>query len=89
MADPTAALPTPDAHITLREITQATLHAILNLTVAPQQTHFVASNAVSIAEAHFAPEMAWFRAVYADDIPVGFVMLAEDPIKIVHPPCIQ
>jgi diamine N-acetyltransferase len=81
MADPASALPTPQAQITLREITQATLHAILDLTVAPQQTHFVASNAVSIAEAHFAPEMAWFRAVYADDIPVGFVMLAEDPIK--------
>ena len=78
---PALPLPTPSAQITLREITQTTLRAILALSVAPEQAHFVASNAVSIAEAHFAPDTAWFRAIYADDIPVGFVMLADDPIK--------
>ena len=35
----------------------------------------MASNAASLAEAHFYPEAAWFRAVYADGAPVGFVML--------------
>ena len=34
--------------------------------------------AFSIAEAHFSP-LAWFRAVYAGDTPVGFVMLSDDP----------
>ncbi len=40
----------------------------------------MAPNAVSIAQAHFEPK-AWFRAVYAGEEPVGFVMLYEDPEK--------
>lgn len=61
--------------ITLREITKTNLHEILRLQVAPDQEHFVASNAVSLAEAHFEPELPWFRAIYADETPVGFLML--------------
>jgi diamine N-acetyltransferase len=38
----------------------------------------VAPNAISIAQAHFS-EHAWFRAIYADDTPVGFLMLYDDP----------
>ncbi|MDX2230262.1 MAG: GNAT family N-acetyltransferase [Leptolyngbyaceae cyanobacterium bins.349] len=64
--------------ITLREITKENLSDILNLRVAPHQQQFVATNAKSIAEAHFAPEVAWFRAVYAGDVPVGFLMLHDD-----------
>ena len=37
----------------------------------------VAPNAFSVAEAHFS-DKAWFRAIYADDTPVGFVMLYDD-----------
>jgi diamine N-acetyltransferase len=48
---------------------------ILRLKVAPNQEQFVASNAVSLAQAHFEPVTPWYRAVYADDIPVGFLML--------------
>ena len=66
------------AEVTLREITAETVRSIINLTVAPGQTGFVAPNAVSIAQAHFEPE-AWFRAIYADDEAVGFVMLSDDP----------
>lgn len=62
--------------ISLREITPATLQEILRLSVAPEQTGYVASNAVSIAQAHFHPE-AWFRAIYAGETPVGFVMLED------------
>jgi diamine N-acetyltransferase len=40
----------------------------------------VASNAVSIAQAYFH-DTAWFRAIYADDIPVGFLMLYKDTKK--------
>jgi diamine N-acetyltransferase len=36
----------------------------------------VAPNAFSIAQATYHPE-AWFRAIYADDTPVGFVMLED------------
>jgi diamine N-acetyltransferase len=64
--------------VELREITQDTLRAVLELAVAPEQEQYVAPNARSIAEAHFEPK-AWFRAVYAGAEPVGFVMLYRDP----------
>jgi len=67
-----------DRPIALREITRDTVRAICALDVAPSQRGFVARNAVSIAEAYFAPE-AWFRAIYAGDEPVGFVMLSVKP----------
>lgn len=38
----------------------------------------MASNAVSIAQAHFAPGTAWFRAVYRGEEPVGFVMVEDE-----------
>jgi diamine N-acetyltransferase len=69
---------TPD--VTLREITRDSLDAILKLKVAATQESFVASNAVSLAQAHFHPETAWFRAVYAGEEPVGFVMLELDDV---------
>jgi diamine N-acetyltransferase len=72
--------PSSDAVVTLREITRETLWPVLQLRVRPDQTQFVADNATSIAEAHFTPT-AWFRAIYADDTPVGFVMLDDHPEK--------
>ena len=44
------------------------------MKVKPEQEGLVAPNSVSIAEAHFWPT-GWFRAIYADDTPVGFVMI--------------
>jgi diamine N-acetyltransferase len=69
-------------HITLREITPDTVRAICNLVADPPG--YVAPNAVSIAQAYFHPE-AWFRAIYLDDEPVGFVML-EDTSLLTPPP---
>jgi diamine N-acetyltransferase len=69
-----------DLSITLREITGETVRDIMRLEVTENQKAFVATNAVSIAQAYFEPK-AWFRAVYAGDDPVGFVMLYEDPGK--------
>lgn len=66
--------------VTLREVTQDTLWSVLKLEVWEDQKKFVASNAVSIAEAYFS-EQAWFRAIYADEDPVGFVMLHLDEGK--------
>ena len=79
MADETPSL-TKDSKVTLREITGETLRPILKLSKTLselQQTH-VADNAVSIAQAHFEPH-AWFRGIYADDTPVGFIMLYIGP----------
>ncbi len=70
--------PEPEAAVTLREITEGNVRAICQLRVAPEQERFVAPNAISLAEAHAVPS-AWFRAVYAGETPVGFVMLDDDP----------
>jgi diamine N-acetyltransferase len=64
--------------VELREVTAETVREICALQVAPSQRGFVAPNAVSIAEASYSPA-AWFRAIYADDVPVGFAMLSIDP----------
>jgi diamine N-acetyltransferase len=53
---------------------------VLEMAVTDAQTAFVANNAQSIAEAHFEPH-AWFRAIYADETPVGFLMMYDDPGK--------
>lgn len=62
------------SEVALHEITAETLPTIIALAVSESQQRYIASNAVSIAEAHFDPG-AWFRAVYSGDLPVGFVML--------------
>lgn len=72
--------PGVEADVSLREITAETLRSVLELAVRPGQEQFVASNAVSIAQAHFH-EHAWFRAIYANETPVGFVMLHDEPAK--------
>jgi diamine N-acetyltransferase len=64
--------------ISLREITAETVREICRLNVSEAQKHFVAPNADSIAQAYYEPK-AWFRAIYADDTPVGFLMLYDDP----------
>lgn len=59
--------------VSLREITAETVRAICDLEPHEAQSGFVAPNAVSIAQAHFNPA-AVFRAVFADEEPVGFIM---------------
>lgn len=59
--------------VSLREITAETVRAICDLEPLEAQSQFVAPNAVSIAQAHFNPA-AVFRAVFADEEPVGFIM---------------
>jgi len=61
----------------LREVTAENLRAVLALEVREDQRHLVATNAKSIAEAHFHPE-AWFRAIQAGETLVGFLMLHDE-----------
>ena len=61
--------------IELRVITRENIRAVLMLKVKPEQECFVASNAVSLAQAYVYQGRAWPRAVYADGELVGFVML--------------
>ena len=64
------------AKVSLCEVTEKTVHQICDLsdTLSEQQQKMVAPNARSIAQAHFS-DKAWFRAVYAGEAPVGFIML--------------
>lgn len=70
--------------VTLREITAETVIPVVKLNVAESQKGFVAPNAVSLAQALFAPE-AWYRAIYADEELAGFVMLADESLKAPAP----
>lgn len=72
--------PPSSAAVSLREITAQTVRAITDLVVAPEQSQFVAPNAVSLAQALFAPD-AWYRAIYRGDEPVGFVMLSDPSLN--------
>jgi len=68
---------TNNSEITLKEISSENFWPVIKLKVREDQGTFVASNAISIAEASFTQE-SWFRAIYADADPVGFVMLYLD-----------
>ena len=66
-----------EAEVALREVTRETMRAVCDLDVRPDQREYVAPNAFSIAQAYFEPR-AWFRAIYAGETPVGFLMMFED-----------
>jgi diamine N-acetyltransferase len=64
--------------IMLREITPENRAAVEALAVSTEQTGYVAGVTASIREAAETPDAApWYRAVYADETPVGFVMLSD------------
>jgi GNAT superfamily N-acetyltransferase len=65
--------------ITLREITEDNHDSVLAVEITRDQERFVTTVRDSLAEAAAHPEgNPWFRAVYADEHPVGFVMLSWD-----------
>ncbi|MEO8330274.1 MAG: GNAT family N-acetyltransferase, partial [Candidatus Nanopelagicales bacterium] len=71
--------------VSLREITDANRPDIERLSVTPDQSNYVDSNAESFLEAADTPGACpWFRGVYAGDAPVGFVMIS-DGIPEGHP----
>ena len=65
------------AIVTLREVSSENEAAVRELRVSPSQEVFVTSVADSLDEAAASPEAhPWYRAIYAGDEPVGFVMLS-------------
>jgi GNAT superfamily N-acetyltransferase len=65
--------------VTFREITEANLASVLEVRTTPAQERFVSTVADSLAEAAANPQgKPWYRAVYAGEQPVGFVMLSWD-----------
>ena len=65
--------------VTLREITEENRRAVVALRTTPAQERFVSTVASSLEEAERHPdEHPWLRAIYVDEQPVGFVMVAWD-----------
>ena len=63
--------------VTLREITEQNRAAVLALRVPPEQKRFVGSVQDALDDAAEYPQAEpWYRAVYAGEEPVGFVMLS-------------
>ena len=76
--------------VTLSEITDGNRAAVLALRVAPGQERFVGSVRQALADAGDYPQAKpWYRAVIADGMPVGFVMVSWDvepqPPEIIGP----
>ncbi|SHG79360.1 GNAT family N-acetyltransferase [Streptoalloteichus hindustanus] len=67
---------TRDSEVTLRRVTALNVPEVcaLSRTLSERQRYMVADNGTSLAEG-FCSQNSWFRAVYADETPVGFVML--------------
>ncbi len=59
--------------VTLRDITADNWRACVRLSVAPEQEHFVASNAYSLAQSKYEPELIPL-GIYDDETMVGFIM---------------
>ena len=78
-------MPLDPALVTLRQITSETVISVIKLSVAESQKGFVAPNAVSLAQALFAPE-AWYRAIYFGEEVAGFAMLADESLRSPPPP---
>jgi diamine N-acetyltransferase len=74
----------PASLVSLREITAEIVDAVANLSTTEEQSVFVQSNAVSLAQANLAPE-AWCRAIYLQECLVGFVMLYDESMRAVPP----
>ena len=76
--------------VSLREFTDENRDAVLAVRVAPAQERFVGTVVGALGDAEAIPEgNPWYRALYADDRPVGFVMLSwnvvPDPPRIIGP----
>lgn len=71
--------------VALREITPKNRAAVEALSVTDRQAEYVAGIAESLVEAAETPDACpWYRAIYADDEPVGFLMLS-DGITVTNP----
>lgn len=66
--------------ITLREISYDNLKPIIKMSdrLSEADQHKVAPNVYSLAEAYLNYQIAWPRAIYRGETPVGFVMLGLD-----------
>jgi diamine N-acetyltransferase len=79
-----------ESGVSLREITDENRAAVVALRVAASQEGLVSSVADALEEAREIPEgNPWYRGIYADGEPVGFIMLSwnviPNPPRIIGP----
>ncbi|KAJ3485395.1 hypothetical protein NLG97_g6824 [Lecanicillium saksenae] len=74
-SNPSEPIPTASSKVSLREVTKDNWRAVIDLDMLDAQRGNVSSNARSLCESHYA-EDAWVRAIYADETPVGFLMMS-------------
>lgn len=70
--------------VTFKEITNENFMQVVKLsnTLSDAQKRCVATNDRSLAQAYVNQDMAWPRAIYLDDTPIGFIMLNTSPQDI-------
>ena len=77
--------------VTLRELTGDNRAAVLALRVAPDQERFVGGSVQDALDdaGEYPQAKPWYRVIYADNEPVGFVMVSWDvepqPPEIIGP----
>lgn len=60
-------------NVTLEAVTIDNFEALMDMELPPEQARYLASNAYSIAQAHYYPD--WRpRAIYCDGVPAGFAL---------------
>ncbi len=65
------------APVHLRELTAENRDVVLGLKVLPEQQPFVGTVTGALTDAAHCPQAnPWFRAIYAGEEPVGFVMIS-------------
>lgn len=69
--------------VTLQPITADTVNTIMGLQTTVDQQRFVAPVVVSIAQAYFDPK-AEVLAVYADEVPVGFMQWRDEGAGVAY-----
>ena len=77
----TEAALTRDAKISFAEINKDNVNPIVRMNPGAIGERMVATNGISIAQGTYSKN-AWFRAVMANDTPVGFVMLFDPTLDL-------
>jgi diamine N-acetyltransferase len=60
-------------NVTLEPVTIDNFETLMDMELPPEQAAYLASNAYSIAQAHYYPDYQ-ARAVYCDGVPAGFAL---------------
>lgn len=60
-------------NVTLEAITIDNFETLMDMELPPEQAAYLASNAYSIAQAHYYPDYQ-ARAIYCDGVPTGFAL---------------